>query len=78
MKSATLTPEQKLAAKAKSLTTKMLCDVYEQMVGNHVDGSTVARGAVMDELERRDQSAFDAWIDCDDVELIDKPSAFFL
>jgi hypothetical protein len=78
MKSATLTPEQKLSAKVRSLTTEMLCSVYESMNGNREDEAIVVRGFVIDELECRDQFAFDAWMDCDEVELIEKPSTFFL
>lgn len=41
------------------------------------DAIPTVRGALMDELESRDQSAFDAWIDCENVEMMDRPILFF-
>lgn len=38
----------------------------------------VRRGWIMDELEKRDAEAFERWIDCEELELMDLPSRFFI
>lgn len=72
------TAEMKLNSKVASLTTRQLCEVFEGTNGNHEDAIPVVRGAVMSELEKRNQAAFDAWMDSDAVADMDKPSRFFL
>lgn len=35
------------------------------------------RGCFMDVLEERDPEAFEAWMDCEDLELMEDPGNFF-
>ena len=55
-----------------------LCESFE--LTNNEDGSTTptVREWIMNELEKRDPNAFAAWIECEDVALMDYPSKFFL
>jgi len=73
---------KKIQAKAKAmisrLSIKMLCESFELTNTNNYDGIDIARGWLMDELERRDSVKFDAWIMADDVNLMDTPSKFYL
>lgn len=63
--------------KMQRLSVADLCQAFEQtndMQGGHVPA---LRGWLMDELERRDQAAFDAWMETDCRESVDYPSRFF-
>ena len=64
----------------ESRTTESLCQMFEAT--NHATGCTVEeammRGWIMDELEKRDAEAFDRWIACTDIKVMDLPSHFFI
>ena len=55
-----------------------LCESFE--LTNNEDGSTIptVREWIMNELEKRDPNAFEAWINCEDAALMVYPSKFFL
>ena len=62
-------------------STAQLCEMFEAT--NNTDREQIleqamGRGWIMDELEKRDAEAFERWIDCEDLELVDLPSRFFL
>ena len=75
-----MTP-QEAAIKAqdtlKTLDIKSLCDAFEQTNGNNDPNVPTVRGWLIDELERRDPQACEAWIECEDPEKMDYPSLFF-
>lgn len=80
-KTAIATNAEALIANARKLvssrTTEELCEMFESLVGKTSQAETNVRGWIMDELEKRNATAFELWIDCEDVELMDQPSAFF-
>lgn len=73
---------EKLNIKAKahvtSMTTSDICKALEQLEGNYADYAPTVRGWLMDELEERHPEQFEAWLDCDDSELMGKVSQFFV
>jgi hypothetical protein len=71
------TAEIQLNSKVASLTTRQLCEAFELTNENNDDVIPVVRGVIMNELESRNQSAFDAWMGTDVVSEMDKPSKFF-
>ena len=64
-----------------SRSTASLCEIFEALDDpkspKFLEESTV-RGWIMDELEKRDPEAFEAWLDCTDPLYGNRPSAFFL
>ena len=78
----TKTTAERMARKMlESRTTESLCEMFEATngeTGNDLLQDAKVRGWIMDELEKRDAEAFDLWIDCEDVELADLPSRFFI
>lgn len=65
-------------AKIAILTTAQICKAYEDtntMEGDHVPD---LRDWYMYALEERNEAAFIAWMETEDVELMDKPSVFFI
>jgi len=69
---------EKLLNRVKSLNILTLCDIYEQLVGKNEEEHRIVRGYVLDELESRNEDAFDNWMLSDEIDLQDKPSKFFL
>ncbi len=73
---------QALEAKARKIvktqSVKALCESYAMLIGRTDENAATARGFIMDALEAKNQDAFDAWMDCEDVALMDKPAHFFL
>ena len=67
----------KLNNKVAALSVKMLCECFELSNAKKDCSALAMRGSIMDELERRDAIAFEAWMDSDDVALVDMPSHFF-
>lgn len=64
-----------------SRSTVSLCEIFESLDTPHGERfreESMVRGWVMDELERRDPEAFEAWLDCTDPVYGNLPSAFFL
>ncbi len=62
-------------------STAQLCEMFEATNCTSRENlleEMMVRGWIMDELEKRDAEAFDRWIDCEDLELVDLPSRFFL
>lgn len=62
-------------------STAQLCEMFEATngpIGEKVMEEAMVRGWIMDELEKRDAEAFNRWIDCEDLELVDLPSRFFI
>lgn len=78
----TKTTAERMARKMlESRTTKSLCEMFEATNGengNDLLQDAKVRGWIMDELEKRDAEAYDRWMDCEDLELVDFPSRFFL
>lgn len=62
--------EQKIATHK----TEMLIEIMELTLTDHRPEVPTVRGWVMDELERRDPEAFEAWLDSEDG----SPRNFFL
>jgi hypothetical protein len=69
---------EKLLNRVKSLNILTLCDIYEQLVGKNDEEHIIVRGYIIDELESRNEDAFDNWMLSDEIDLQDKPSKFFL
>lgn len=71
----------RLIAKAKAQievqSTALLCEMFELTNNNNEAGVFNVRGWVMDELEQRDPKAFEAWMETEDVALMDFPSKFY-
>jgi hypothetical protein len=78
----TMSTKKALEEKGKNLvkdqSTKMLCEMFITTNGKTDLEVPMIRGWIMDELELRDQVAFDDWIDTEDVALIDNPTSFFI
>ena len=63
----------KAAARLQSMTTRQLLETFiltgQQIDAGHKDSNLyTVRGWLMDELERRNPEAMDAWLDSDDTE----------
>jgi hypothetical protein len=63
----------KAAARLQSMTTSQLIDTFiltghQIDAGHHDSNLYTVRGWLMDELERRNPEAMDAWYDSDDYE----------
>jgi hypothetical protein len=69
--------EMKMKSKVSSLTTAQLCETFELTNANNDTSIPIVRGSIMDELEARDLQAFNAWMECEIVSDMDKPSKFF-
>ena len=70
--------QAKLNKIVKSHSIAMLCELFETTnTQTMAPELAIVRGAIMDELEIRNNSAFESWIDCttDDS---DYPSKFFM
>jgi hypothetical protein len=71
--------EQKALNLTRKLTTGQLIEGFEAT--NSMSASDPAtsfvRGNFMDVLEERDSAAFEAWMDCDDVALMESPRHFY-
>lgn len=63
--------------KMANLSVEGLCQAFEQTNDMNGDHIPTLRRCLMDELERRDQAAFDAWMETDCRESVDYPSRFF-
>lgn len=78
----TKTTAERMARKMlESRTIESLCEMFEATngeTGNDLLQDAKVRGWIMDELEKRDAEAYDRWMDCEDLELVDFPSRFFL
>ena len=78
----TKTAAERMARKMiESRTTAQLCEMFEATNCTSKERlleQAMVRGWIMDELEKRDAEAFDRWIDCEDIELVDLPSRFFI
>jgi len=65
-------------AKARGMTmaqkTETLIDAFEMTETINDRESATVRGWIMDELETRNQTAFDAWLDANEA----SPRGFFL
>ena len=47
-------------------STEFLVDAFDATEADHSPDSATARGWIMDELERRDAAAFDAWLEANE------------
>ena len=56
----------KAAALIKAMTTRQLIDTFIVSDTNDDPNVYTVRGWIMDELERRNPEAFDAWLESDD------------
>ena len=74
-------PELRARQIVASRSPAALCEIFEALDDpkspKFLEESTV-RGWIMDELEKRDPEAFEAWLDCTDPLYGNRPSAFFL
>jgi DNA polymerase III delta subunit len=61
----TATATNKLTALFATLSTEKLIESFELTNGNKSPEIPMVRGWLMDELERRNFSAFDAWLEGD-------------
>lgn len=68
----------KAQAKVSAMSTADICKALENLEGNHADYAPTVRGWLMDELEERHPEQFEAWLGCDDSELMGKVSQFFV
>lgn len=59
-------PEKRARNLVRSLTTAQLLDQWELTTGLHTPETAMVRGWLMDEIEKRNPEAFDAWLDADD------------
>lgn len=77
----TTTAERMARKMIESRTTESLCEMFEatnNTSGEKIMEEAMVRGWIMDELKKRDAEAYDRWMDCEDLELLDFPSRFFL
>lgn len=61
----------------KGRSISSLCEMYESMNNDRSENAPTVRGWIMDELEARNPEAFNAWIDDDELDNMDRPSLFF-
>ena len=61
----------------RKMTTAQLIEAFEATNGMTDDTIPFVRARLLDVLEERDPAAFDAWLECDDVELIASPRSFY-
>jgi hypothetical protein len=66
MTTTTNTAANKAAALIKAMTTRQLIDTFIVSDTNDDPHVYIVRGWIMDELERRNPEAFDAWLESDD------------
>jgi hypothetical protein len=60
------------------MSIAQLCDAFEHTNSLKIDEYVaMTRGWIADELEKRNKELFDAWIDTDNLNLLDTPSEFF-
>lgn len=74
--------EKEIIARAiiANRSTAQLCEMFEATNCTSKENlleETMVRGWIMDELEKRDAEAFNRWIDCEELALVDMPSRFF-
>jgi hypothetical protein len=69
--------EKLMVGKVAVLNTKELCEAFELTNDINDDTIPMIRGLLMDELEKRDPTAFDAWIEVENPAEMDYPSKFF-
>lgn len=55
-----------VSEKLKELTTSQLIEAFIMTGTNNDSNIPTVRGWIMDELERRNPEAFDAWLDSED------------
>ena len=69
---------QEMRAKVSGLTIGQLCECF--MLTNSQSGAEIptVRGVLMDELQSRDNAAFELWMDTSDTALMDNPGHFFV
>ena len=70
-----MTPHEKAAAIVQRMATKQLVEAMEITTG-HTPEEAEVRHWIMDELERRNPAAFEAWIDAEPY--VHSPRTFFL
>ena len=61
----------------KTLDTKALCEAFTLTNSKYGEEIPMVRGWIMDELEARNTTSFDAWMMTDDVKLMENPYHFF-
>ena len=66
MKATVNTAATKAAALIKAMTTRQLIDTFIVSDTSNDPNVYMVRGWIMDELERRNPDAFDAWLESDD------------
>jgi len=62
----------------KSKSVSELCKLFGKTNNNQDRRVPTVRGWIMDELEKRNQSKFDAWMDTENVDDMDYPEKFFI
>ena len=62
----------------KSKSILELCELFVETNNNNNENIPTVRGWIMDELESRDQSKFNNWIDTENVDDMDNPEKFFI
>jgi len=67
-----------MRAKLSALSTAQVCEGFIET--NNTDGQEIpiVRGVLLDELQARDNEAFELWMDTRDVALMDNPTPFFV
>ncbi len=67
-----------MRAKLAVLTTAQVCEGF--IATNTKNGPEIptVRGVLMDELQARDNGAFELWMDTSDSALMDNPTHFFV
>lgn len=67
----------KMRATVAALPLANLVEAFELTNAKQGEEVPVVRGVLMDELEARAPTAFEAWMECSDPALMDLPSRFF-
>lgn len=68
---------QAMRARVASLSLPQILEAFEQTNALQGDEVPTVRGVLIDELERRDEAAFSAWMETADVALMDTPTHFY-
>ena len=75
--------EAKMKNRARSLTTEALCEVWEVMRKDLLKNPNYREIVIVseflsNELQSRNPEAWERWIDTEEIDLIERPSFFFL
>lgn len=68
---------KKITETMESKSIEELCELFSVTNNNNDSNIPTVRGWIMDELERRNSSKFNKWMETEDINDMDSPELFF-